>query len=153
VATRRWYIDHRDERAAAVRRKYARNRAYRKKKIAAARRQSRRRTAAQRAIVAERRCILRWKPHARTPRSSLGRWSEYGKTVLLQELMHPTYIIEHPNGRRELEVWPPNDLASFWLADSAPVSNPPTPQKPRTTPGRVVQKDWTTPAKGAKTAP
>jgi hypothetical protein len=127
MATRRWYIDHRDELAAALRRKYARNRAYRKKKIAAARQQSRRRTAAARAVIAERRCMLRWKPHARTPRSSWPAWSEYGKTVLLQELMHPTYIIEHPNGSRTAELWPPNDLASFWLADSscrAQKSNP-----------------------------
>lgn len=153
MPTRRWCIDHRAELAAALRRKYARNKKYRLAKIAAARRQSRRRTAAQKAVIAERRCMLRWKPHARTPKSSWPTWSEYGKTILLQELIHPRYIIEHPNGRRELELWPPNDPAAFWLADSAPVSNPPTPQKPRTTPSRAVQKDWTTPAKGAKTAP
>jgi hypothetical protein len=127
VATRRWYIDHREQLAAAVRRKYARNRAYRKKKIAAARRQSRRRTLEQKAIIAERRCMLRWKPLARTPQSRRPQWSEYGHTISLWELMHPRYVIEHPNGRRELEVWPPNDLASLWLADSscrAQKSNP-----------------------------
>jgi hypothetical protein len=150
VATRRWYIDHREQLAAAVRRKYARNRAYRKKKIAAARRQSRQRTLEQKAIIAERRCMLRWKPHARTPQSRWPQWSEYGHTILLQELMHPRYIIEHPNGRRELEVWPLNDLASFWLADSASVSNPPTPTNPGQRTGALSKKTGQCPGKGLK---
>jgi hypothetical protein len=115
VASRRWYIDHRAELAAAVRRKYARNRAYRKKKIAAARRQTKRLTTAKKGELAERRCMLR-----SLTRDSWNKIFDAQPTILdAWQIENASYIIIEASGKLRRERWPPNDLAQFWIADAA----------------------------------
>jgi hypothetical protein len=120
VASRRWYIDHRSELAAALRKKYRRNKKYRLAKIAAARRQTAALTTSKKGELAEHRCARR-----SLTRPSWLPWLDAGTSILnMHELESPTFIIER-DGKRQRESWPPNDLAQFWLASSAAPSAAP----------------------------
>ena len=120
MASRRWYIDHRSELAAALRKKYRRNKKYRLAKIAAARRQTAALTTSKKGELSERRC----RQYSLT-RSSWLAWLDAGASIVnANELDSPKFIIER-DGKRERESWPPNDLAQFWLASSAAPSAAP----------------------------
>ena len=120
MASRRWYIAHRSELAAALRKKYRRNKKYRLAKIAAARRQTAALTTSKKGELAEHRCARR-----SLTRPSWLPWLDAGTSILnMHELESPTFIIER-DGKRQRESWPPNDLAQFWLASSAAPSAAP----------------------------
>jgi hypothetical protein len=116
---RRRQINRREEDNAKLRKKYATNSEYRFAKLAARREQTARLTTSDRAVLNERACAKRWRDRQFLLRSSSWPKHELELSVILtQELLRPMYIIER-DGKREIENWPPNDLAQFWPASSA----------------------------------
>jgi hypothetical protein len=116
---RRRQIANREKDNAKLRKKYKHDSAYRFAKIEASRRHTHSMTTHTRGVQSERRCAKRWRDRQFLLRSAWPKHElEVGSVVLLSELMRPVYVVEL-DGKRQIEIWPPNDLAQFWLSDAA----------------------------------
>jgi hypothetical protein len=98
---RRQQIDRREKENRRLREKYRSNAAYRRRKLKAARRQTKRLSAAKKGELSERRCAQRF--YARVNWKKL--MDEQPTILYWRDLAHPTYIVESPGRKTEIEQW------------------------------------------------
>jgi hypothetical protein len=89
---------------------------WREKRQREARERGRRLTTNQKGVINERACARRWLARQHLLRSAWpDKELETSTVILLQELMHPMYVVVAPGRRPEYERWPPEDDAQKWL--------------------------------------